>query len=56
MNPSGTWESMELLGRLIDGIRIRAAGAATRYSIPLPENIPLAGMLRQGIKLPTDML
>ena len=49
-------ESRELLGRFVDEIRVRAAGAAVHYSIPLPEDSPLAGMRRQEIDLPQETL
>ena len=51
-----TSQIRELLGRFIDEIWIRAKGAAVHYSIPLPEDSPLAGMYRQKIDLPEDVL
>ena len=49
-------ESREFLGRFIAGIRIHAEKAVICYSIPLPEDSPLAGMRRQEIDLPEEML
>ena len=51
-----TVESREFLGRFIAGIRIHAEKAVICYSIPLPEDSPLAGMRRQEIDLPEEML
>ena len=51
-----TVESREFLGRFIAGIRIHAEKAVICYSIPLPEGSPLAGMRRQEIDLPEEML
>ena len=51
-----TVESREFLGRFIAGIRIHAEKAVICYSIPLPEDSPLAGIRRQEIDLPEEVL
>ena len=51
-----TVESREFLGRFIAGIRIHAEKAVICYSIPLPEDSPLAGMRQQEINLPEEVL
>ena len=51
-----TAESREFLGRFITQIQVRAGKAVVHYSIPLPEDSPLAGTRRQEIKLPEEVL
>ena len=51
-----TVESREFLGRFIAGIQIHDERAVICYSIPLPEDSPLAGMRRQEIDLPEEVL
>ena len=51
-----TVESREFLGRFIAGIQIHDERAVICYSIPLPEHSPLAGMRRQEIDLPEEVL
>ena len=51
-----TAESREFLGRFIAGIQVHGEKAVICYSIPLPEDSPLAGMRRQEIDLPAEIL
>ena len=51
-----TVESREFLCRFINEIQVHAETAVIHYSIPLPEDSPLAGMHQQEIDLPEEML
>ena len=50
-----TVESREFLGRFITEIQIHDERAVICYSIPLPEDSPLAGMRQQVIDLPEEV-
>ena len=52
----GTPMTRHFLGRITTGIQVHAARAVVHYSIPLPEDSPLAGMRRQEIDLPEEIL
>ena len=52
----GAPRTRHFLGRITTGIQIHAARAVIHYSIPLPEDSPLAGMRRQEIDLPEEIL
>ena len=49
-------ESRAFLGRFITEIQVYAETAVVHYSISLPEDSPLAGMRREEIKLPEEVL
>ena len=51
----GAPRTRHFLGRITTGIQIHAARAVVHYSIPLPEDSPLACMLRQEIDLPEEV-
>ena len=44
------------MGRFITEIQIQAGRTVVHYSIPLPEDSPLAGMRRQEVDLPEGVL
>ena len=48
-------EARNLLSRFIKEIQVHAGRAVVRYSIPLPADSPLAGMVNQEIELPPDL-
>ena len=52
----GAPRTREFLSGFIAGIQIHAGKAVICYSIPLPEDSPLAGMRRQDIDLPEGVL
>ena len=52
----GTPRTRHFLGRITTGIQVHAERAVVHYSIPLPEDSPLAGMRRQEIDLPEEVL
>ena len=51
-----TQETRDLLGIIVAEIRVHTRTAVICYSIPLPEDSPLAGMRRQEIDLPEEIL
>ena len=51
-----TRESRDFLGRIVAEIRVDTKRAVICYSLPLPEDSPLAGMRRQEIDLPPEAL
>ena len=51
-----TAESREFLGRFIAEIQVHAEKAVICYSIPRPEDSPLAGTRQQEIDLPEEVL
>ena len=48
-------ETRHLLSRFIKEIQVHAGRAVVRYSIPLPADSPLAGMMHQEVELPPDL-
>ena len=52
----GAPRTREFLSGFIAGIRIHAEKAVICYSIPLPEDSPLAGTRQQEIDLPQEVL
>ena len=52
----GALRSRDFLSGFIAGIQIHGKKAVVCYSIPLPEDSPLAGMRRQEIDLPEEVL
>ena len=52
----GAPRTREFLGRFIAGIQVHAEKAVICYSIPLPEDSPLADIRRQEIDLPEEVL
>ena len=48
-------ETRHLLSRFIKEIQIHAGRAVARYSIPLPADSSLAGMMHQEAELPPDL-
>ena len=51
----GTSEIRNLLSRFIEEIQVHAGRAVIRYSIPLPADSPLAGMMYQEVELAPDL-
>ena len=51
-----TQESRDFLGRLITEIQVHTKIAVICYALPLPGDSPLAGMRRQEIDLPEEIL
>ena len=51
-----TQESRYFLGKIIAEIQIYTRTAIIRYALPLPGDSPLAGMRRQEIDLPEEVL
>ena len=50
-----TQETRDLLGIIVAEIQVHAERAVVLYSIPLPEDSPLAGRRRQEIDLPKEV-
>ena len=50
-----TFETRNLLSRFIEEIQIHSGRAVIRYSIPLPADSPLAGMMYQEVEFTTDL-
>ena len=48
-------ETQYFLSQFIKEIQVHAGRAVVRYSIPLPADSPLAGMVNQEIELPPDL-
>ena len=48
-------ETRNLLSRFIEEIQIHSGRAVIRYSIPLPADSPLAGMIYQEVELTPDL-
>ena len=51
-----TEESRYFLGKIVAEIQVHAETAVIRYALPLPGDSPLAGMRRQEIDLPEEIL
>ena len=51
-----TTESRDFLGKIVAEIQIHTKRAVICYSLPLPGDIPLAGMRRQEVDLPAEVL
>ena len=51
-----TQESRDFLGKIVAEIQIHTKRAVICYALPLPGDIPLAGMRRQEIDLPAEAL
>ena len=52
----GARELRDFLGRFITEIQVHADGIVVRYSIPLPDDSPFAGMKEQEIGFPKEAL
>ena len=52
----GAPRTRDFLSEFINEIQVNAGKAVVHYSIPLPEDSPLAGMRRQEIDLPEEIL
>ena len=48
-------ETRNLLSRFIEEIQVHAGRTVIQYSIPLPADSPLAGMIHQEIELAPDL-
>ena len=51
-----TTESRDFLGKVIAEIQVHTRTAVICYALPLPGDSPLAGILRQEIDLPEEVL
>ena len=53
---NSTQETRDLLGIIVAEIQVHTRTAVIRYALPLPGDSPLAGMRRQEIDLPEEIL
>ena len=54
--PGNTFETRKLLSRFIEEIQIHSGRAVIRYSISLPDDSPLAGMMYQEVEFTPGLI